>query len=67
MPDEDGRSLRIVLHVRDALDVRRLSERRLAFEPDFHEAPTWRREGSKPINVVPLLVGGGYCAALTTM
>jgi hypothetical protein len=54
MPDDDGRSLRIVLHIRSAEDVRRLSERRLEFEPDFHEAPTWRRDGSKPVNVVPL-------------
>ena len=54
VPDESGRSLRIVLHVRSADDVRNLSRRRLEFEPDFHEEPTWRKEGSVPINVVPL-------------
>ncbi|MGH2808915.1 MAG: hypothetical protein ACRDKT_16750 [Actinomycetota bacterium] len=53
VPDEDGRSLRLVLHVTDA-DVDRLAERRLDFEPDYHDAPTWRRPGSKPVNVVPL-------------
>lgn len=57
VPDEDGRSLRIVLHVRSLEDVKGLSRRRLAFEPDFHEEPTWRREGSVPINVVPLRMG----------
>ena len=54
VPDESGRSLRLVLHVRSAEDVVNLSSRRLEFEPDFHEEPTWRREGSVPINVVPL-------------
>lgn len=54
VPDDRGRSLRLVLHVRSAQDVRDLSNRRLGYEPDFHEAPTWRVEGSVPINVVPL-------------
>jgi hypothetical protein len=45
--------LRLVLHTTDA-DVDRLAMRRLSFEPDFHDAPTWRRPGSKPVNVVPL-------------
>ena len=53
IPDEQGRSLRLVLHTTDA-DVDRLAMRRLEFEPDFHDAPTWRRHGSKPVNVVPL-------------
>ena len=54
VPDVQGRSLRLVLHVRSAEDVRTLSQRRLEFEPDFHDAPTWRVDGSVPINVVPL-------------
>ncbi len=49
-PDELGRSLRLVLFV----DDQPLAAKRLLFEPDFHAAPTWRREGSKPVNVVPL-------------
>jgi hypothetical protein len=53
LPDEQGRSLRLVLHTTDD-DVGLLATRRLEFEPDFHEAPTWRRPGSKPVNVVPL-------------
>jgi hypothetical protein len=57
VPDEQGRSLRIVLHVRSAADVRALSEKRLRFEPDFHEEASWRREGSVPVNVVPLRLG----------
>lgn len=53
LPDEEGRSLRLVLYV----DGEPLSEKRLRFEPDFHEAPSWRREGSMPVNVVPLVTG----------
>ena len=63
LPDESGRSLRLVLHVNDAAELSYLQSKRLAFEPDFHDAPTWRREGSKPVNVVPLrrsdVQGGG--------
>jgi hypothetical protein len=54
LPDADGRSLRLVLHVNDAAELSYLQQKRLEFEPDFHDAPTWRREGSKPVNVVPL-------------
>jgi hypothetical protein len=54
LPDEQGRSLRLVLHVRDAAELSYLQQKRLSFEPDFHDAPDWRREGSKPVNVVPL-------------
>lgn len=54
LPDERGRSLRLVLHVNDATELSYLQEKRLTFEPDFHDAPAWRREGSKPVNVVPL-------------
>lgn len=50
VPDAHGRTLRLVLHV----DHEPAEARRLRFEPDFHAAPTWKREGSKPVNVVPL-------------
>lgn len=50
VPDEHGRSLRLVLQV----DEEPLERKRSRYEPDFHEAPSWRREGSKPVNVVPL-------------
>lgn len=53
-PDGSGRSLRLVLHVNDSAELTYLQQKRLEFEPDFHDAPTWRREGSKPVNVVPL-------------
>lgn len=63
IPDDRGRSLRLVLHVNDAAELSYLQQKRLAFEPDFHDAPSWRREGSKPVNVVPLrrddVRGGG--------
>ncbi len=54
IPDERGRSLRLVLHVSTAAELSYLQEKRLEFEPDFHDAPVWRRAGSKPVNVVPL-------------
>jgi hypothetical protein len=54
LPDELDRTLRLVLHVGDTRDLANLAERRLEFEPDYQNAPTWRREGSRPINVVPL-------------
>jgi hypothetical protein len=54
LPDELDRTLRLVLHVGDSRDLANLAERRLEFEPDYQNAPTWRREGSRPINVVPL-------------
>jgi hypothetical protein len=52
VPDENGRSLRLVLHV--DTEPEGLARKRAVFEPDYHAAPTWRREGSKPVNVVPL-------------
>ena len=58
VPDARGRSLRLVLHVADDADAARVSERRLRWEPDFHDAPEWRREGSVPVNVVPLRLHG---------
>ncbi len=54
LADDHGRRLRLVLRVRDATDLGALDEKRLAFEPDYHDAPAWRVEGSKPVNVVPL-------------
>ena len=50
IPDGDGRSLRLVLLV----DEEPLENKRLRYEPDYHRVPDWRREGSKPVNVVPL-------------
>ena len=55
VPDEHGRSLRLVL--RGAPES--LGTTRLRFEPDFHRAPAWRRPGSKPVNVVPLTEARG--------
>ena len=54
VPDEQGRSLRLMLVVEDGSDLERLSSTRLTYEPDFHSAPSWRRPGSRPVNVVPL-------------
>lgn len=54
IPDELGRTLRLVLYVDDDRDAARLHEKRLLWEPDFHEAPRWRIAGSAPVNVVPL-------------
>lgn len=54
LPDEHGRTLRLVLFARDLDEVRALGTKRLQFEPDYHSAPEWRREGSVPVNVVPL-------------
>lgn len=50
LPDEHGRTLRLVLEV----GAEPLDKRRLRYEPDFHDAPVWRRDGSKPVNVIPL-------------
>ncbi|MDP9227299.1 MAG: hypothetical protein M3P18_26320 [Actinomycetota bacterium] len=54
LPDERGRTLRLLLVLRNRDDVRNLPAKRLQYEPDYQDAPTWRREGSKPVNVVPL-------------
>ena len=54
MPDELGRSLRLVLRLDDERDLADLDRKRLHYEPDFFEAPSWRRPGSKPVNVGPL-------------
>jgi hypothetical protein len=58
IPDENGRSLRLVLHVMSRPDLAGLDEKRRKWEPDYLDAPTWRREGSKPVNVVPLRRAG---------
>ena len=54
LPDEAGRWLRLVLQVGPNESV---EDKRRRFEPDFHEKPSWRRDGSKPVNVVPLRSG----------
>ncbi|HET7482619.1 MAG TPA: hypothetical protein VFK89_07150 [Actinomycetota bacterium] len=51
LPDGSGRTLRLVLTPDPG---QRVEDRRLLFEPDFHEAPEWRRPGSKPVNVIPI-------------
>ena len=55
VPDEHDRSLRLVLFV----DDEPVEQKRLHYEPDFHRAPEWRREGSRPVNVIPLRRGSG--------
>ena len=54
LPDELGRTLRLVLRIDDPSDLLSLDAKRLVYEPDFLAAPTWRQPGSKPVNVVPL-------------
>lgn len=54
LPDELGRTLRLVLLIEDEDDLAGLDRKRLAYEPDFLSEPSWRRPGSKPVNVVPL-------------
>jgi hypothetical protein len=54
LPDDSGRTLRLVLHVGSGAGPEALEARRRLFEPDYHDPPTWRRSGSVPVNVVPL-------------
>jgi hypothetical protein len=54
VPDVDGRTLRLLLLARDRDEVRDLAIKRARYEPDYLDAPAWRREGSKPVNLVPL-------------
>lgn len=54
LPDEKDRSLRLVLIIGRSDELTYLDSRRSLYEPDYHEAPAWRREGSRPVNVVPL-------------
>ena len=53
LPDEQGRTLRLALRP-DPTGAVSLDEKRLQYEPDFMDLPDWRKEGSRPINVVPL-------------
>lgn len=62
LPDEEGRSLRLVLHVDPADRLRSIDEKRRLFEPDYHDPPTWRGPDSKPVNVVPLRTSGDVAA-----
>jgi hypothetical protein len=59
LPDDSGRSLRLVIAVDPDAGVDSVSAKRLQFEPDFHAAPEWRVPGSKPVNVVPLRARSG--------
>ena len=54
IPDDEGRTLRLVLRIEGPEELSSLDAKRLLYEPDFHERPGWRRPGSKPVNVVPL-------------
>ncbi|MGH2729643.1 MAG: hypothetical protein ACRDJI_03450, partial [Actinomycetota bacterium] len=58
LPDDNGRTLRLVLRIDDASELSYLQAKRLVWEPDFHDAPEWRRAGSRPVNVVPLRAPG---------
>jgi hypothetical protein len=55
LPDDGGRTLRLVLHI-DPAQPGALEKRRLELEPDYHDAPDWRRDGSVPVNVVPIRI-----------
>ena len=59
LPDEHGRTLRLVLVVAEA-GAGELEARRLVYEPDYLDRPTWRREGSVPINIVPLRTAAAH-------
>jgi hypothetical protein len=54
LPDGRERSLRLVLFVDARSGAPAVDARRRRYEPDYDDAPTWRREGSVPVNVVPL-------------
>jgi len=54
LPDAQGRTLRLVLEVSDAEELKSLSAKRMQFEPDYHDPPNWKRAGSAHVNVVPL-------------
>ncbi|MGH2736487.1 MAG: hypothetical protein ACRDKZ_12985 [Actinomycetota bacterium] len=56
LPDELDRTLRLVLLIEDAAQLDRLEAKRMRYEPDFLDQPTWRKAGSKPVNVLPLRV-----------
>jgi hypothetical protein len=54
LPDGEGRTLRLLLVAEGGPGALSLEAKRRRYEPDYHEAPTWRRPGSVPVNVVPL-------------
>ncbi len=54
VPDDLDRSLRLVLEANTLEELQNLHMKRAMYEPDYHDAPGWRREGSRPVNVVPL-------------
>ena len=54
VPDEAGRTLRLFLHITSQDELFALDEKRRRWEPDYLDAPTWRRPDSKPVTVVPL-------------
>ena len=54
LPDDRGRTLRLVLRVSDAEELKALPAKRLKYEPDYHDPPNWRLVGSAHVNVVPL-------------
>jgi len=58
LPDELDRSLRLVINVPADAGPGYVEQQRIRFEPDFHDAPSWRRDGSRPVNVVPLRASG---------
>jgi hypothetical protein len=70
VPDEHGRTLRLVLRASRPGNPDELQSKRLTFEPDYLNAPSWRRPGSVPVNVVPLLAsetGNGAADASATI
>ena len=54
LPDDKGRTLRLVLVVEKTSELASLDDKRLMYEPDFHDAPKWRIAGARAVNVVPL-------------
>lgn len=54
LPDEHGRTLRLVLRIDSEDDLHALDDKRRRYEPDYLDPPLWRRPGSAPVNVVPL-------------
>ena len=54
LPDALGRTLRLVLLVRDDSELGSLADKRMRYEPDYLDPPKWRRAGSAHVNVVPL-------------
>jgi hypothetical protein len=54
VPDEFDRTLRLVLRISRPGDIDELRSKRLIYEPDYLEAPSWRAPDSIPVNVVPL-------------